>query len=125
MREVRPPSVPEPVGGYVNGLVVAGGERMLFVSGQIPQTPDGVVPTALDEQCRLVWAHVLALLDEAGMGVENLAKITTYLADRSHSAVNTAIRNEVLGTHRPALTVIVAEIWDPAWLVEIEATAIA
>jgi 2-iminobutanoate/2-iminopropanoate deaminase len=31
----------------------------------------------------------------------------------------------ILGDHRPALTVIVAGIWDPAWLIEIEAIAAA
>jgi len=59
------------------------------------------------------------------MDVTNLVKVTTFLSDRADAAVNTAVRNDVLGTHRPALTVIMAGIWDPAWLIEIEATAAA
>jgi 2-iminobutanoate/2-iminopropanoate deaminase len=57
------------------------------------------------------------------MDVTNLVKGTTFLANRHHATVNTAVRNDVLGDHRPALTVIVTAIWDPAWLVEIEAIA--
>ncbi|WP_243706386.1 RidA family protein [Micromonospora sp. KC721] len=59
------------------------------------------------------------------MDVTNLVKVTTFLSDRAYASVNTAVRNEVLGTHRPALTVTLAGIWDPAWLIEIEAIAAA
>jgi 2-iminobutanoate/2-iminopropanoate deaminase len=33
------------------------------------------------------------------------------------------VRREVLGTHAPALTVIITGIYDPRWLLEIEAVA--
>lgn len=35
---VNPDSVPVADGGYVNALQVDGAERLLFISGQIPQT---------------------------------------------------------------------------------------
>ena len=120
---VNPPSVPAAVGGYVNGLEVRDARRLLFISGQIPQDRGGQVPDGIQAQCRLVWANLTAVLHEAGMGVANLVKVTTFLSDRAHAAVNTAVRNDVLGGHRPALTVVVAGIWDPAWLIEIEAIA--
>ena len=122
---INPPTVPEAVGGYVNGLDVRGAQRTLYISGQIPQDRAGQVPDGIEAQCRLVWANLTAVLHEAGMGTTNLVKVTTFLADRAHATVNTAVRNEVLGTHRPALTVILAGIWDPAWLIEIEAIAAA
>jgi hypothetical protein len=34
------------------------------------------------------------------------------LSDRAYAAVNTAVCNEILGAHRPALTVILTGIWD-------------
>ena len=34
---IKPSAVPEAIGGYVNVLDVRGAQRMLFVSGQIPQ----------------------------------------------------------------------------------------
>ena len=120
---IDPSSIPAAVGGYANGLDVRGAQRLLFVSGQIPQDREGRIPDGIENQCRLVWANLTAVLREADMEVTNLVKVTTFLSDRVHSAVNTAVRNEVLGTHRPALTVVLAGIWDPAWLIEIEAIA--
>lgn len=122
---INPPSVPEAVGGYVNGLEVRSAQRMLFISGQIPQDRHGRVPDGIEAQCRLVWANLTAVLRQAGMEVTNLVKVTTFLSDRAHAAINTEVRNDVLGAHRPALTVIIAGIWEPAWLIEIEAIAAA
>ncbi|MCK2220063.1 RidA family protein [Actinomadura sp. ATCC 31491] len=122
---IDPSDAPAPQGGYTQALAVAGASRLLFVSGQIPETPDGQVPEGFEAQCRLVWANVLAALRAAGMDVPNLVKVTTYLSDRAHAGTNGAVRREVLGDHRPALTVVVAGIFDPRWLLEIEAVAAA
>ena len=124
-RAVNPESVPEPHGGYVNALQVTGAQRWLYVSGQIPQARDDHVPTDFEGQCRLVWRNVLAALWDADIDVPNLVKVTTFLADRRYAQSNSAVRRAVLGDHRPALTVVVAQIFDPAWLVEIEAVAAA
>jgi hypothetical protein len=40
-----------------------------------------------------------------------------------HRQENSAIRQEVLAGLTPALTIIIAGIYDPAWLLEIEAIA--
>jgi 2-iminobutanoate/2-iminopropanoate deaminase len=63
------------------------------------------------------------VLNEASMEIENLVKVTTFLSDRRYRDANTAIRSEVLGQHRPALTVIITGIYEPSWLLEIEAIA--
>ncbi|MEJ7742050.1 MAG: RidA family protein [Nocardioidaceae bacterium] len=122
---VNPATVPEAAGGYVNGLQVSGFARLLFISGQIPQTPAGDVPADFEKQCRLAWSNVVAVLTGAGMGVENLVKVTTFLSDRDHASANTLVRQEFLGGHEPALTVVVTGIWDPTWFIEIEAVAAA
>jgi 2-iminobutanoate/2-iminopropanoate deaminase len=123
LRPVDAPSLPAPIGGYTNALEVTGAGRLLFISGQIPVTADDQVPADFEAQCRLVWAHIRATLDAAGMGISDLVKVTTYLSDRTHADVNGVVRQEVLGDHRPALTVLVAGIYDPSWLLEIEAVA--
>ena len=94
----------------MNALEVIGASRLMFVSGQIPQTPNGHVPVSIEDQCRLVWANLVLTLQEASMDVPHLVKVTTFLCDREHAAVNTAVRQDVLGDHRPSLTVIIAEI---------------
>ncbi|MGW0250623.1 RidA family protein [Nocardia goodfellowii] len=118
-------SVPAPIGGYTNGLEVAEATRLLFVSGQIPEDRSGAVPTDPAEQCRLIWANIVATLSQAGMATTNIVKVTTYLCERSLADVNTKIRQDVLGDHQPALTVVIAEIFDTAWLLEIEVIAAA
>lgn len=120
---INPATAPEATGGYVNALQVVGASRLLFISGQIPQNRDGEVPEGAEAQCRLAWANVVAALEAADMTVANLVKVTTYLGERAHSGANTVVRNEVLGEHCPALTVIITGIWDPQWLIEIEAIA--
>jgi enamine deaminase RidA (YjgF/YER057c/UK114 family) len=57
------------------------------------------------------------------MTERNLVKITIFLSDRRYRDTNARIRNEVLGDHCPALTIIITGIYDEAWLLEIEAIA--
>ncbi|MET7468310.1 RidA family protein [Micromonospora sp. NPDC005686] len=120
---VDPPHLVDP--GLSQGALVTGAQRLLFITGQAPLTADEAVPEGFEAQCRLVWSNVLAVLHEAGMTVENLVKVTTYLADRSDREVNSKIRQEMLGGHRPALGIIITGCWDESWLLEIEAIAAA
>jgi len=116
-------SAPPAAGGYSQAVAVSGAERILFVSGQIPETPAGHVPDDFSSQARLVWRNVIAQLGAAGMTVANLIKVTIFLSSRDFAPSNREIRQEFLGEHRPALTVIVTGIFDEKWLLEIEAVA--
>ena len=118
-----PRAVTAPRGSYTHGLDVPAGSRILFISGQIPELPDGTVPSDFDGQARAVWANIVAVLAEAGLGVANLVKVTTYLTRQDQADANGRIRREVLGDHRPALTVVVVQTLEPQWLLEIEAIA--
>jgi enamine deaminase RidA (YjgF/YER057c/UK114 family) len=57
------------------------------------------------------------------MTFENLVKVTIFLSSREYAVHNRDVRREVLGTHSPALTVIITGIFDEKWLLEIEAIA--
>jgi 2-iminobutanoate/2-iminopropanoate deaminase len=119
-----PPTVPPAAGGYAQAVELDGARRLLFVSGQVPEDAQAGVPDGFEAQCRQAWRNVLALLDSAGMDAADLVKVTTYLTDRSQADANGRIRREVLPpAARPALTVIVAETLESAWLLEIEAIA--
>ncbi len=118
-------TAPQPTGGYSQALAVEGGQRLIFISGQIPVAESGEVPADFASQCRLVWAHIRAQLAAAGMTTDNLVKVTTYLTSREYAEQSRTIRHEVLGEHRPALTVMIAECFEHAWLLEIEAIAAA
>jgi 2-iminobutanoate/2-iminopropanoate deaminase len=124
-RAINAPDAPQPVGSYAQAVEIGGGRRTLYISGQIPQTADGKVPEGFPDQCRLAWANLAAQLRAADMSLDNLVKVTTFLADRRFGLENRAIRQEVLGDRRPALTAVITGIFDVAWLVEIEAVAVA
>lgn len=123
--QLDPAILPEATGTYTHGTLVESAQRMVFVSGQVPWSREGEMPTDFDGQCRLVWRNVLAVLGQAGMGVANLAKVNIYLSDRRYREANGRIRAEILGGHRPALTIIITEIYSEEWLLEIEAVAVA
>jgi 2-iminobutanoate/2-iminopropanoate deaminase len=50
------------------------------------------------------------VLTAAGLTTNNLLKVTTYLSDRRHADANARVRREMLGDHRPALTVVITGI---------------
>jgi 2-iminobutanoate/2-iminopropanoate deaminase len=114
-------------GTYAQSHEVAGAARWLFISGQVPVTDAGTVPTGFRAQCLAAWHNVRQRLTEAGMGDEHLVKVTVYLADRRYRDEARAVRQQVLGTlaFPPALTVVIVDIFDADWLVEIEAVAAA
>ncbi|MDP3738825.1 MAG: RidA family protein [Hyphomonadaceae bacterium] len=122
-RAINAPDAPTASGGYSQAVEIAGAKRLLFISGQIPVDAAGALPPTFREQCLLAWANVEAQLRAAGLDLSHLVKVTTFLADRSHAMENREVRNEVLGDLKPALTVIIAGIFDRSWLIEIEAIA--
>lgn len=125
INRINSPAAPPPAGGYSQALEVADARRLLFVSGQVPEAVGGRVPEGFRAQAELVWANVCAQLRAADMTVGNLVKVTTFLSSREHAAENREVRHAVLGAHEPALTVIVAGIFDERWLLEVEAVAAA
>jgi enamine deaminase RidA (YjgF/YER057c/UK114 family) len=124
-RMIDAADAPAPRGGYSQAYEVSGATRVLHISGQVPVAADGTLPRGFEAQCRQAWANVEAQLRAAGMTLDNLVKVTTFLADRADGITNRHVRQAVLGDRRPALTVIQCGIFDADWLVEIEAVAMA
>ena len=121
---IDPDGLPASSPGYTHGTLVEGAQRTLYISGQPPWSTSGEIPADFAGQCRLAWENVKTVLAGAGMTIDNLVKVTTYLSDRQHREANSRIRHEVLGDLRPAITIIITGIYDEAWLLEIEAIAV-
>jgi 2-iminobutanoate/2-iminopropanoate deaminase len=77
------------------------------------------------EQARLAWRNLEAQLRAAGMGFDNLVKVTTIIPNSADIPASRPARAEALGDRRPASTVIVAGLANPDWKIEIEAIAYA
>jgi 2-iminobutanoate/2-iminopropanoate deaminase len=110
---------------YSQAVSLSGHRTLLFVSGQIPADKDGHLPADFEAQARLCWNNLFAQLEAGGMGLSNLVKVTVFLKHYEDRDANAKVRFEVLGDHRPALSTIITDVYDPDWLLEIEAIAAA
>jgi 2-iminobutanoate/2-iminopropanoate deaminase len=120
----NPQSIAAPAGAYSHGIEVAPNSRWLYIAGQIGVNPDGSVPSSVEEQTEIVWRNMLAVLNDGGMGIPDLVKITSFLTRSEDFAKFAPIRAKYLGHHRPASTVlIVSALAKPEFRVEIEAVA--
>ena len=126
--EIRPESMAPPAAQYAHAVAVDGVQRLVFTSGVVPTMPDGTVPAGVEGQVRVVWANLLNILREAGLGVADIASITTYVvaADdlNDRLAVVMAVRDEVMNGHRAASTLVtVPALARAEWQVEISLVA--
>jgi enamine deaminase RidA (YjgF/YER057c/UK114 family) len=109
--------------GYSRAVVA--GDRV-FVSGTAPVMPDDADPPRdAYDQTRRCLEIVLAALADAGAGPADVVRTRMYLTRAEDIAEVGRAHGEVFGDVRPATTgIIVSALFDPRWLVEIEAEAI-
>lgn len=125
-RLVNAPDAPQTLHRrYSNAVEVSGQTRTLYISGQIPVDADGKAPDDFEAQARLAWTNVERQLTAAGMSLDDLVKVTVFLASYEHRDENAKVRWEVMGDRMVALSTVIAGPYDPAWLIEIEAIATA
>jgi 2-iminobutanoate/2-iminopropanoate deaminase len=110
---------------YVHAVEVRGAQRMLFVAGTMGLDPTGRPGGTLEEQLVLVWDNIRAILASAGMTVDNVVRLTSYLRDASYAEANAAARVAALRGRAVPTTAIVAQTLAEHWLVEIEVIAAA
>ena len=112
--------------GYTHAIQITGDYRRLIISGQVGLALDGSVPSSGEGQIAQAFANLRAILTENGMTVENIVKTTAFLTDRGLLGAYRQARGAVFAGHAPASTLLfVAGLADPAWVVEIEAEAVA
>ena len=120
----NPKSVAAPIGTYSHGIEAPPNARWLHVAGQIGVRPDGSVPATLEEQTEVVWQNILAVLADAGMGIGDVVKITSFLTRYDNFQRFAQVRAKYLGSHRPASTLLViSSLAKLEFLVEVEAIA--
>jgi enamine deaminase RidA (YjgF/YER057c/UK114 family) len=110
---------------YVHAMEVRGAERLLFVAGTMGLDPSGTPGTSLAEQLDLLWSNIRTILASAGMTVDNIVRLTSYLRDAAYADANAAARLAALGGRIIPTTAIVAKTLVSDWLVEIEVIAAA
>ncbi|MBN8477464.1 MAG: RidA family protein [Burkholderiales bacterium] len=124
MNAVNPSSICAPAGAYSHGIVAPAAGRWLHVSGQIGMLPDGTMAEGFEAQARVAWRNLVAVLAEAGMGVEHLVKINSYLVEPSHLPLLGKVRAEFQPPTPPASTLVfVKALVRAEWLYEVDAVA--
>ncbi len=77
---IKTSKAPAPIGPY-NQAVKAGG--LLFIAGQVALVPgtSNLITTNISEETEQVMNNLKAILQEAGLGFENVVKTTIFLSD--------------------------------------------
>jgi len=92
-RAVQTQQAPAPIGPYSQAVQHG---NLLFVSGQIPVDAEGRLETGdIGRATRLVMDNISAILEAAGMGMQNVVKVSIFLRDMADFAVV----NEVYGSY--------------------------
>lgn len=119
-----PKSIAAPVSAYSHAVEVPAGARTLHISGQIGVRPDGGTAEGVEAQVEQAWKNLVAILEDAGMGVEDIVRTTTFVTKPEHVAATRPIRAKYLGDLKPASTLlVVAALARPEYLFELEAVA--
>jgi 2-iminobutanoate/2-iminopropanoate deaminase len=108
---------------YVHAVEVVMPERFLFVSGTMGLDHEGNTGRDLGPQLELIWSNLRTILAVAGMTVDNIVRVTSYLTDRSQVEANQNARVAALGGRAVTTTAIVVQTLSDDWLVEIEIVA--
>lgn len=98
----------------------------MFVSGQVPLTPDGVLAGAdIVAQTTQSLRNVAAILAAAGLGMADVVKTTVYLTDLADFAAMNEVYAAAFGPHAPARATVQVAALPAGARVEIDAIAVA
>ena len=123
-RASNPSTVAPPIGAYSHSVEIPPNSRILYISGQVGMSPDGVLKEGIEAQTEQVCRNIVAILEANGMGLKDLVKVNSYIINTGDLAAFRAARNRVFGDFKPASTLAVIEaLAGPQYLVEIEAIA--
>jgi enamine deaminase RidA (YjgF/YER057c/UK114 family) len=128
VRRVNPPELGDPPG--YSQIVEVRPARLFFISGQAALDRDGAVVGKGDfaVQADRAFQNLHVALQAVGCTARNLVKMTVFLRDMGNLAAYRQARNRFFATvsppAAPAVTLVeVSKLYDPEFLIEIEAVA--
>ncbi len=122
MKFVQTNKAPAAIGPYSQAVVANG---MVFTSGQIALTPEGVMlEDDVVVQTKQVLKNLQAVLEEAGSSMGGVIKTTIFLASMDDFATVNEIYAEAFGSHKPARSTVAVKTLPKNALVEIDAVAL-
>ena len=114
-------NAPGAIGPYSQGITVG---DFVFTSGQIPVNPaTGEIPEGISAQAEQSCKNVAAILEAAGVTMENVVKTTCFLAEMGDfSAFNEVYAQYFIS--KPARSCVAVKDLPKGVLCEIEALAV-
>ncbi len=125
MKKCRnPKNIHKPLAAYSHQIEVSSSERLLVMSGQIGMQKDGTVPVDPNEQLQIALENVTLNLEAAGMAVEDILKVTIYVAGQMDMIERRKILAAYFENYHPCMTFLfVAALASPNLKVEIDVMA--
>lgn len=114
---------PAAIGPYSQAIVANG---FVFTAGQIPIDPETMqlVEGDIAEQTERVMMNLIAVLQEAGSGLDRIVKTTCFLADLNDFAAFNAVYGRYLGANPPPRSTVQVAKLPLGSLVEVECVAL-
>jgi len=114
-------NAPGAIGPYSQAIDTG---SFVFASGQIPINPaDGTIPEGIKAQTQQAISNVVAILNEAGLGLENVVKTTVYLNDMGDFQAMNEVYGQSFPAPFPARSAVAVKELPKKVLVEIEVIA--
>lgn len=122
-RCIHAEGAPPALGPYSHA-VAAG--NLLFLSGQGPLSPDGkgVVRGTVEEETRLTFSNIQAVLSEAGATLNDVVKVLVFLDDMDNFGAFNKVYQEYFPSDPPARSCVQAARLPGDMQVEIEVIAL-
>lgn len=126
-RFLNPPALSSPR-GYSHVAEVPPGQRLIFLSGQVPLDSVGqlVGPGDFRAQARQVFENLRVALAAVGGTFHDVVKLNYYILDTANLPVLREIRDEYVNTGAPPASTLaeVSGLFREGVLLEIEAVAV-
>lgn len=123
---ITPKDMYTPTWQFNQAIKVSGGS-LLFVSGLLGYTPDGVMAEGIVEQSRVAFENLERVLAAAGGSVSDVVKVNIYVGEdfQRHKDELREVRARFFTGDYPVSTLVqVAGFAGPDYLFEVEAIAV-
>lgn len=125
---VNPQNLYDPTpNGYSTAVIVPGGARVAYISGQGGQDGTGALSPDFAVQVKQAYANLRAVLDALGARPDQVAKLTIFVVDHDMAKLGVLTENvkEMFGDTLPAQTLVpVPKLAVDAMLFEVEAVVV-
>jgi 2-iminobutanoate/2-iminopropanoate deaminase len=117
---VRTRRAPKPGGAYSQGIIAG---NFVFTAGQGGANPrSGEIPKGIKAQTTNALNNIKAVLEAAGTSLENVVKVTVYLADMDDFAKMNKVYQGVFPKNQPARSTVEGNLGK--MLIEVDAIAL-